>query len=119
DHGGHRQVLTAVAEAHVRGVPVDWSTVIARRTARPVALPTYPFQHRRYWIDEPDTPQERDDDFWTAVHDGDTETLRTRLGLADVEDLHALDRLLPALATWRTPAGADLCHRVEWRPLPH
>ncbi|AUS77123.1 polyketide synthase [Actinoalloteichus sp. AHMU CJ021] len=119
DHGGHRQVLTAVAEAHVRGVPVDWSTVIARRTARPVALPTYPFQHRRYWIDEPDTPQERDDDFWTAVHDGDTETLRTRLGLADVEDLHALDRLLPALATWHTPAGADLCHRVEWRPLPH
>ncbi|AOR34251.1 hypothetical protein BFF78_27205 [Streptomyces fodineus] len=48
------EVLTAVSELHVRGVPVDWPSVLGRDTAAPAfvaELPTYPFQHRRYWVD--------------------------------------------------------------------
>ncbi len=48
-------LLTAVSELHVRGVPVDWPAVLGREAAdaaRLVAdLPTYAFQHRRYWVD--------------------------------------------------------------------
>ncbi|MEU6798169.1 SDR family NAD(P)-dependent oxidoreductase [Nonomuraea wenchangensis] len=51
DEGG--RFTTALAEAWLRGVPVDWTKVLpaARRRAE---LPTYPFQHDRYW--KPATP---------------------------------------------------------------
>ncbi|MER6168353.1 type I polyketide synthase [Streptomyces violaceorubidus] len=43
-----RAVLTAVARAHVRGVPVDWAALSPK--GRTVPLPTYPFQHEPYWL---------------------------------------------------------------------
>ncbi|WP_234384509.1 type I polyketide synthase [Streptomyces sp. MMG1121] len=46
-----RTALEALAALHVHGVPVDWPSVYAGRGARRRALPTYPFQRRRYWID--------------------------------------------------------------------
>jgi acyl transferase domain-containing protein/acyl carrier protein len=43
---GPAAVLDALARAHVQGVGVDWTaTVAGRRTD----LPTYAFQHQRYW----------------------------------------------------------------------
>ncbi|WP_189307858.1 type I polyketide synthase, partial [Streptomyces cinerochromogenes] len=45
-------VSTALAELHVRGVPVDWTAVLGRPD--PVVgpdLPTYAFQHQRYWVE--------------------------------------------------------------------
>ncbi|GLX40379.1 hypothetical protein Sros01_64520 [Streptomyces roseochromogenus] len=45
-----RSLLDAVARAHVHGVRVDWSRFFAGRPADPVALPVYPFEHRRYWL---------------------------------------------------------------------
>ncbi|MCM3812097.1 SDR family NAD(P)-dependent oxidoreductase [Streptomyces sp. DR7-3] len=47
--GGWDRFLLSLAELHVAGVPVDWSG--AFRTARRVELPTYAFQHKRYWLD--------------------------------------------------------------------
>ncbi|WP_066934967.1 type I polyketide synthase [Streptomyces sp. NBRC 110611] len=41
-------LLTAVARVYAHGVPVDWDTVLPG--ARPVALPTYAFQRRRFWL---------------------------------------------------------------------
>ncbi|MEU6132352.1 beta-ketoacyl synthase N-terminal-like domain-containing protein [Saccharopolyspora sp. NPDC047091] len=41
--------VTALARLHVTGVPVDWSAVFAGTGPRPVPLPTYPFQHERFW----------------------------------------------------------------------
>ncbi|MGP4030333.1 SDR family NAD(P)-dependent oxidoreductase [Actinomadura sp. 3N407] len=43
-------LVTAVAEAGLRGVPVDWKSFFARLDARPVALPNYPFEGRRFWL---------------------------------------------------------------------
>ncbi|MGW3572173.1 SDR family NAD(P)-dependent oxidoreductase, partial [Streptomyces sp. NPDC000941] len=45
--GEERSALTALARLHVRGVEVDWSPLFAG--ARRVALPTYAFQHERFW----------------------------------------------------------------------
>jgi len=50
-HEPHTAV-TALAHAHVRGVPVDWRALFGE-SARPAAdLPTYPFQRQRYWLTE-------------------------------------------------------------------
>ncbi|MFE9728846.1 polyketide synthase dehydratase domain-containing protein, partial [Streptomyces sp. NPDC005794] len=43
--------LAALAKAHVRGVEVDWAPLYAPAEARTrVDLPTYAFQHQRYWL---------------------------------------------------------------------
>ncbi|MEU6162189.1 type I polyketide synthase [Streptomyces sp. NPDC047130] len=49
DRGDAARWLTALAEAHVAGVPVDWTTVLDDRTGREVELPTYAFQRERFW----------------------------------------------------------------------
>jgi acyl transferase domain-containing protein len=47
-----REMLSGLAELHVRGAPVRWDAVMAERGGRRIALPTYPFQRERYWIAE-------------------------------------------------------------------
>ncbi|WP_435887645.1 SDR family NAD(P)-dependent oxidoreductase [Streptomyces nigra] len=49
DDGGLDRFLCSLAEAHVHGVPVDWSRTCTG--GRRIPLPTYPFQHARYWLD--------------------------------------------------------------------
>jgi acyl transferase domain-containing protein len=48
--GGPQRFLTSLGEAWTQGVEVDWRTVLAEDGASKVALPTYPFQRKRYWI---------------------------------------------------------------------
>ncbi|WP_326565377.1 type I polyketide synthase [Amycolatopsis rhabdoformis] len=43
--------LTGLARLHVSGLDVDWAAVYEPTGARPVALPTYPFQRQRYWLE--------------------------------------------------------------------
>ncbi|MGW2199914.1 type I polyketide synthase, partial [Streptosporangium sp. NPDC001682] len=47
DEGGMDRVLVSAAELFVRGVAVDWQSAL--EGGRRVDLPTYAFQHRRYW----------------------------------------------------------------------
>jgi len=42
-------LFTALAQLHVCGVEVDWSALYRPWAPRPVGLPTYAFQRRRYW----------------------------------------------------------------------
>ncbi|MEU0786323.1 type I polyketide synthase [Streptomyces sp. NPDC006173] len=42
-------VLTSLAQLHVQGGPVDLTTLF--ETRHRVDLPTYAFQHQRYWLD--------------------------------------------------------------------
>ncbi|MEV6802971.1 type I polyketide synthase [Micromonospora rifamycinica] len=50
--------LGAVGVLHAVGVPVDWAPV-SPGVGVAVDLPTYAFQHRRYWLDADDAPAAR------------------------------------------------------------
>ncbi|WP_339154446.1 type I polyketide synthase [Streptomyces sp. F41] len=54
DRGGLEQPLRALAELHVQGVPVSWQRVFPASDTYRTDLPTYAFEHRRYWLDEHD-----------------------------------------------------------------
>jgi polyketide synthase 7 len=49
--GGARRFLTSLGEAWTHGVEVDWKAVFAGSGHAKVALPTYAFQRKRYWLD--------------------------------------------------------------------
>ncbi|MFG3102530.1 beta-ketoacyl synthase N-terminal-like domain-containing protein [Streptomyces sp. NPDC048182] len=46
-------LMTALAQAHVRGADVDFGAVCAPAAAGRVTLPTYAFQRERHWPDSP------------------------------------------------------------------
>ena len=48
DRDEARVLVEALARLHVRGVAVDWSRYVG--AGRRVDLPTYAFDHRRYWL---------------------------------------------------------------------
>ncbi|MEV0186641.1 type I polyketide synthase [Streptomyces sp. NPDC050625] len=47
--GGRHRMMRSLAQAHVHGVAIDWDAVLPG--ARRVDLPTYAFQHERYWLE--------------------------------------------------------------------
>jgi phthiocerol/phenolphthiocerol synthesis type-I polyketide synthase E len=48
---GREALLTSAGRLWSRGVEVDWTAFFGGRPGRRVALPTYPFDRRRYWVE--------------------------------------------------------------------
>ncbi|MEV7094004.1 type I polyketide synthase [Amycolatopsis sp. NPDC051045] len=112
--GGLDRLYTSFAEAWVHGVDLDWTPTFGEG-ARLVPLPTYAFDHQRYWLD-PAPAAPADDGLWTALEE--TEDLAGALGV----DRGALDEVLPALARWRERRAREStvdswCLKVGWVPV--
>ncbi|SCG47711.1 Acyl transferase domain-containing protein [Micromonospora rifamycinica] len=127
DSGGADRFLLSLAEAYACGVPVALETLFEGAGARRSALPTYPFQRERFWLDaDPAAPTEDagrpDGEFWSAVEAGDVDRLATDLGV-DADQQRTLAGLLPALSSWRRRqrerAGVgQWMYDVAWVPRP-
>ncbi|WP_460062336.1 type I polyketide synthase [Streptomyces sp. YKOK-I1] len=120
----------ALARLHVHGVDVDWSPALgAAPTTRAADLPTYAFQHERYWLDHGTAAtvgtgesartaaDTTDDRFWEAVECEDVDALTQTLGLPAEE----IGAVVPALASWRKrqqqeTAVEALSYEVVWKP---
>ncbi|WHT21624.1 SDR family NAD(P)-dependent oxidoreductase [Crossiella sp. CA-258035] len=114
-------VAGALAEAHVRGIAVDWAGYFAGSGARRIELPTYAFQRERFWLEAgPVAVSETDRveaEFWAAV---DKAELTELASVLDV-DAAPLREVLPALAAWRQRRKTESTvdgwrYRVNWRP---
>ncbi|WUV54621.1 SDR family NAD(P)-dependent oxidoreductase [Amycolatopsis sp. NBC_01480] len=120
NRGEQAAVVSALSRLHVAGVSVDWAAHYAGTASRRVSLPTYVFQHERYWPEAVPEPARTtiDGRFWDAVEREDLAGLAADLGV----DGSALSAVLPALASWRRKLEEQSTvdawrYRESWAPL--
>jgi len=122
DDGGLDRVVNSAAVLHVRGLAADWAGFCGESAL--VDLPTYPFQHKRYWLDEEPTAQPSragdpgDERFWHDVENEDVDALAATLAV----DAEGLRQVVPALSAWRRKRVDESTvdswrYRVAWQPL--
>ncbi|MBO1418059.1 type I polyketide synthase, partial [Streptomyces sp. FH025] len=127
DNAGAARLVTALAQAYVGGLAVDWKSVLP--AAEPVDLPTYAFQRERYWL-EPSAAgvtavggdgsgTEAEAAFWAAVEGGDLAHIAEVL---ELDDRRSLGEVLEALTSWRRrerdrSATEGWRYQVTWAPV--
>ncbi|MEV0299454.1 SDR family NAD(P)-dependent oxidoreductase [Nocardia sp. NPDC050710] len=90
------QFVSALAQAAVVGVGVDWTPLYAGRSTSRITLPTYAFQHRRYWARPVGAP-----DLWqSGLDDAGHPLLSAMLRLPDSQDVVFTGRLSRAAHPW-------------------
>ncbi|WP_374223081.1 type I polyketide synthase [Streptomyces sp. FH025] len=131
DEGGTARLVTSFAEAFVNGATVDWRVVLP--AAERVELPTYAFQHQRYWpqgvlalptsagsvLGGDGASTEAEARFWAAVEGGDLTQLADTLA---VDGDRPFNEVLPSLASWRRreldrSVTANWRYRVNWAAI--
>ncbi len=130
-------LMGALAEVWTHGVPVDWAGMLGESGAKQVALPTYPFQRRRYWpegsltspnsvdggsIADGRSGNDLESGFWDAVEREDLEGLLGTLGLKEKRQRSSLLDLLPNLSAWRRRSRErsivnGWCYELRWKPI--
>ncbi|MEU9117667.1 type I polyketide synthase, partial [Streptomyces sp. NPDC048483] len=125
DRGEQESAVGALARLYADGAVPDWDALFdgAATAPRRTDLPTYPFQHQRYWpatqpAADPAAPGGEDDGFWSAVREADFTSLETTLNV----DGDALAKVLPALADWRRRRDEEGTvdgwrQQITWQPL--
>jgi polyketide synthase 12 len=107
--GGPDRVVRSLAELHAAGAEVDWNEHFAGTGAERVALSSYPFERRRYWLESRSSGDARPVAPAGAVATGHP-LLETRMPLADGGWL-----LTGRLSLHDAPWLGD--HRVAGSPL--
>ncbi|GAA2529140.1 hypothetical protein Ahu01nite_091190 [Winogradskya humida] len=129
ENSGALRLLTAFAQVHVGGTAVDWAAVL--REGRRTDLPTYAFQHQRYWLEasrvaapvtygtDGEQASAAEAQFWAAVENADLTQLAATLA---VDSTRSFGEVLPSLASWRRrerdrDVTANWRYRVTWAPI--
>ena len=128
-----QQMLQSLGELYVRGVSVDWRGFNRDYASRRVALPTYPFQRQRYWVESEGQQKVKSsllDEIQTPIinllNQGDSEQLVQLLAKAgnfSQEKMQFLPELLEVLVKQHqqqlsVASTKDWLYEVEWLALP-
>ncbi|MFD4433052.1 type I polyketide synthase, partial [Nocardia sp. NPDC058497] len=84
-------LLTMLGQAHTAGVAVDWAQLFTDRQTPRITLPTYAFEHRRYWL-EPSLAEPRN----ASEHPLLTDVVR----VADRDEWLFTGRISPRTQAW-------------------
>ncbi|MGW4060035.1 type I polyketide synthase [Amycolatopsis sp. NPDC004747] len=103
DDGGLDRLLMSLGELFVAGLTPDWPAVLGRGNR--VELPTYAFQHQRYWLEDPTRPVQDSLYYvdWTRL----PEPPRTP-DVVWYEDIRP-EQAIPPVVAFRVPGLADAC----------
>ncbi|WP_452312077.1 SDR family NAD(P)-dependent oxidoreductase, partial [Micromonospora eburnea] len=116
--------LQSLARAYVHGADVRWEKFYRPAQGPPVELPTYAFQHERFWVAPPSPAADTtgpESAFWDAVDHGDVAALCETMDI-DPAARESLETLAPALSSWRRRRRERSLvdswrYRVVWRSL--
>ncbi|NLU76795.1 KR domain-containing protein, partial [Streptomyces sp. HNM0575] len=121
--GEETALLTALARLHVAGHRVEWAPVFEGTGAVRVDLPTYPFQHERYWPTASVKADEAgshpvDAALWGLVESRDGDALARVLGV----DASTASSMAWRLGEWRSrervrSSTGGWSYREWWKPL--
>ncbi|MET8796165.1 SDR family NAD(P)-dependent oxidoreductase [Nocardia sp. NPDC004568] len=90
------QLVTALARLHIAGVEVDWRPLLAGGAPGRVPLPTYAFEHRRYWL----TPGGAGDVVAAGLDEARHPLLGAAVWLPDTEGVVLTGRLSISAQPW-------------------
>ncbi len=76
-----QQILSSLGTLYVRGAKVDWSGFDKDYICEKVALPTYPFQRQRYWIENSEKESA------TIIQENNSSLIVNLLNKGDIEGL--------------------------------
>ncbi|RNG22368.1 type I polyketide synthase, partial [Streptomyces botrytidirepellens] len=128
-----RAFATFLARLQTAGVDVDWAPWFPTNPApRRVALPTYAFQHQRFWLAPPDArtsgtrvgADPAEVQLWHAIEELDVDALTSTLQLEkNSPGIDALLPALPVLSAWRRQHREQAVidswrYRTTWQQLP-
>ena len=83
-----KEILTSLAELYRRGFDIDWEGFNRPFSGRVVSMPTYPFERKRFWLEDDGIPRSR-----RAHPNGLTGTrLRSALPDTQFESVYSLQR---------------------------
>ena len=94
DHSDQDNLVTALASLHNHGHSPSWSALFPH--ARTVALPTYPFEHRRFWL----APAAAGDAGGLGLEAAEHPLLGAVAELADEDQFVVSGRLTPTTEGW-------------------
>ncbi|TDH64710.1 type I polyketide synthase [Okeania hirsuta] len=128
-----QQMLSSLGQLYVQGFKVDWLGFDQNYARQKVALPTYPFQRERYWIETTENKQKQHQNseninqtpIFKLLTQGNTETLTQQLATVaklSPEQLKLLPELLDILAKQHqeqlTAATIkNWFYEIQWKPL--
>ncbi|MFZ4850931.1 MAG: beta-ketoacyl reductase, partial [Caldilinea sp.] len=120
--GEWQQLLSSLGALYVRGAQIDWEGFDRGHSRRKVALPTYPFQRQRYWVEHTQNRQQslaRLPDGWPDDVQL-AERIAARINLQGVDSTlvnHMLDALRAEQrmqGLWKEVEG--YLYEVSWLP---
>ncbi len=127
-----QQLLQSLAELYVQGVTINWKGFDRDYNRKRVALPTYPFQEQRYWVESADNQSAQAEipvvniaqtPMLHLLQQGEIQQLTeqlTKTAILSADEQKFLPKLLEALVKQHKQQSIaasiqDWFHNIEWQ----